>query len=602
MAKQSLFGKPKEKDILPEKKEKKPKGGYKFPSYQFSGSMTKQMKRVLSMRFFKFEKDFAHLISHAPARSYGIIFIAFGLLSLILHYVGFYTQSSGVTPVIAIIFTILSLPFLLTDKSLSVAMQDNAVTDFIFFEFFAMRRVSRTEKAKKIPVTVTILIGFFLAVLGRFLPTWQIIVGAAVVVFVYMSFASPEFAFFTSFILMPYSNYIPRAEIVLPCLVALTFLSFIRKVLYGKRVINVEKYDIVIILLGAFILVSGIFVKGMESFSQSVQMLAMSLGYFLASNVITNRRLAERTLNSLIISSTIPAIISIVQIIVKVIEKQGTYLTKSDLDSIFVRADGLAVFLIVAIVLSVSMAKHSSGFTRGAYVICMSLNLVALIISGEVFAIVAVIISALAYYTLKSNKLVGIRLVILLVLPLGFLLLPESYLGALFSLSSSALNSFEELVSLWRASLDAFLGSPLVGIGMGADSFAFEMASHGIFGHPDSANLFIELGLEAGIFALGSFLILLFIRLRHRRGYFLYVRSSQLSSISLVSGACLFAMLTFGMLNYIWSDVSAYYVFWTVFGIGSATMRVAKQEHDDLVFYYEDIMAVDSSVIDVEIG
>ena len=602
MAKKSLFGNSRRANESSEIKEKKATGGFKFPSYQFSGAMTKRMKRMLSMRFFRFERDFSYYLAHIPARSYGALFISFGLLSLVLHYIGFYGKSSISTLVISIIFTIFSLPFLLTDSSLPVWLQDNPITDFIFFEFFSMRRVSKTEKASRAYSFCWIILGFVLAILGRFVPIWQVVLSSAIAVFVYLSFSSPEFAFFTSFTIMPYSKYIPHSEIVLSCLVALTFLSFVRKVLYGKRVINVEKYDIVLLLMSSFILVSGVFVKGAESFSNSVHMLVMGLGYILAGNVITNRRLADRTLNSLIFSCTLPAAISIVQLIVKIVKAGGEFLTSEDLDSIFVRADGLSVYMLVSAVLAFSMAKHNSGAARVIYSICQVMAMIGLLISGEIFAVIALLIAVMAYRVLKSNKVVALRLMLLLVLPLIFLLLPNSYLDAMLSLSSSPINSFSELVSLWSASFDAFLGSPLVGIGMGADSFVSEMASYGIFGYPDSANLFIELGLEAGVFALLAFVAILIIRIRHRKSYFLYIRGSQLGSISLICGACLFGMLSFGMLNYIWSDMSVYYLFWTLFGIGSATMRVAKREYDDLVFYYEDITAVDSSVIDVEIG
>ena len=83
---------------------------------------------------------------------------------------------------------------------------------------------------------------------------------------------------------------------------------------------------------------------------------------------------------------------------------------------------------------------------------------------------------------------------------------------------------------------------------------------------------------------------------------YLYVRNSQIEIISNLSGACLVGLLAFGMVNYIWSDVSAYYLFWCIFGIGSASLRVAKRDYDDRVIYYEETSALDSSVIDIEIG
>lgn len=580
----------------------KGKRQYVIPCYRFSGAVNKRMKRMLSTRPFKLERSFANFLSHAPARCYGAILLGFGLLSLILYYLGFYGEGHSSTPIISVALTVLAMPFMLTDKSLPVVFQKNALTDYIFFEFFCMRRTSKSEKQTKASFIIFLAFGFALALVGYFFPLWQIILTMGVLLFAYLALSSPEFSFFTSFMIMPYSNYIPYSEIVLPCVVGLTFLSFLRKVLFGKRVLKIEKYDIIIGIMMLFVLISGIFVKGMASFAQSVQMIVMAMGYILASNVITNRRLAESAINSLILSSTVPALISIVQIVVMVIEKKSAIFTKAELNTVFVRTDGLAVFLLISVVLAFSMSKHGSGSARWFYGVGLSANLLALLITGEVFALIALLISLAAYYVLKTHRRGGFSLAVLMLLPYGLLLLPGRYLDALLSLSSSPLNTAAELMALWRSSAVAFGNNLILGIGMGADSFAEEMTSFGIYGYPDSGNLFIEIGLEAGLFALVCFLLLLIVRVRHRRGYFLYVRSSEFSSIARVSGACMIAMLSFGAMNYIWSDLSVFYTFWAVFGIGGATLRNAKQEHDDLVFYYDHTRAVDSSVIDVEIG
>ena len=62
------------------------------------------------------------------------------------------------------------------------------------------------------------------------------------------------------------------------------------------------------------------------------------------------------------------------------------------------------------------------------------------------------------------------------------------------------------------------------------------------------------------------------------------------------------ALIAFGMTEYIWADETLLYLFWCIFGIGSATLRIAKREHDDRVMYYGDLMTADTSVIDVKIG
>ena len=63
----------------------------------------------------------------------------------------------------------------------------------------------------------------------------------------------------------------------------------------------------------------------------------------------------------------------------------------------------------------------------------------------------------------------------------------------------------------------------------------------------------------------------------------------------------LFALILFGMTDYIFYDAGMYFAFFTVFGIGSALLRIAKREHDDRIGYYSN-MDNNASAIDVSIN
>jgi hypothetical protein len=297
---------------------------------------------------------------------------------------------------------------------------------------------------------------------------------------------------------------------------------------------------------------------------------------------------------------TIASVVSIVQFVILII-RYGEAFYQSDLSGVLARSDGMSVFFIAATIFSVGLIKQAHGASRALYVLSTVICFAALIISGEVFAIVVTILGMLGYIIVKMNNYSSFVFPILMFLPMTILFLPNNILDVLFSWGYSV-DSAEHLFEVWRNSLSAFLNNFFIGIGIGSESFASEMAKFGIFGYPDSSNLLIELGLEAGAFALIFFLAALVTRLRHRSIHYLYVRNSQIEVLANISGACLFSLLAFGMVNYIWSEPTAYYIFWCIFGMGSATLRVARKDYDDRVLYYEETSAVDSSVIDIEIG
>lgn len=573
--------------------------GKRFFSRQFSGSVTKQLKRMLSTRPFKMARAVSHLLSHVSTRVYGAAMLTFGLLGVMMYFLGLSADMRALTPVIGIAFALLSIPFLLADKTLPVFLSDFSPTDFIFYELFCMKRHTG-ETIAPFPILVSVFVGFGLAVFSVFMPLWQIALIIGVLVCISVGMESPEFVFLASLFALPYVRFIPYGEVWLIAVTVFALISFLVKVFYGKRVIYVEAYDIFLGVMLLFILISGIFLKGTESFSGSLGMIALSVGYILAGNIITNRRLAERSVNAVVISVVISSLISLTQLIVTALTA-GPDINGEAFNFILARQDGMAVFFIAGALLAVGMIKQSAGPARGAYICSVALIAISLILSGEVFAIFAVLIGILAYFVLKNNSHPGIVLPLMLLLPMLSLLLPNAILNYIFAYSPSILSA-EGLFDLWNNSLGVFANNLFVGIGIGAESFAEEMAALGLFGYPDSSNLFIELGLEAGIFALLSFFCILITRMKHRSIQYLYLRNSQIEHLSCISGACVVSLLAFGMVNYIWSEPSAYYFFWYLFGIGSATLRVAKKDYDDKMVYYEESSAFDSSVIDIEIG
>ena len=117
----------------------------------------------------------------------------------------------------------------------------------------------------------------------------------------------------------------------------------------------------------------------------------------------------------------------------------------------------------------------------------------------------------------------------------------------------------------------------------------------------NSHNLFLEIGLEAGIVALASLVLLIIVRFRHRAVYKSYVKDSQLSLISTMTAIAITCLIILGTTYYLFENMAILYLFWFVFGLGSAALRVAKREHDDKILYYEDIESPDSSVADIKI-
>jgi O-antigen ligase len=181
--------------------------------------------------------------------------------------------------------------------------------------------------------------------------------------------------------------------------------------------------------------------------------------------------------------------------------------------------------------------------------------------------------------------------------------MPQAMQMRLLSILNLADSSIAYRLSIFRSSLAMLQKHPFLGVGVGADNFskAFApFAEEGVIA-PHSHNLLLQIGCEAGIAALFTFALLFFTRMRHISVYGRYIRRGSMRTVTVFATLALFALLIFGMSDYIWFSPSMYYLFFVLFGMGSASLRIAKDEADDRLNYHGDARRADSSVVDISL-
>lgn len=578
--------------------------GVKFVERSLSGSMTSRKKKLLSLGIMKFFGRLARIISYTSTRGYGALFLSCGLLTVTSELAKAYFNVAGAdvlfTSILGAILALLAIPMLMVDKPFCIALQDFALTDYLFFEFFSIKRMHRQAKERVIPPFVMAVFGILFAALGMFLGTRAVFAVLAAAVAVYLSFASPEFAFFSTIIIIPVVPLFERGMLVLMCMIGAAFISFMRKVLFGKRVYSIEQYDILVILFAALILVSGIFKQGLPSFENSLSLLVMALGYPLANNLIANRRLAECALGAIAISALLTAGYTAIELVGLLSVGGASALGGYTAHAAFSSEGIYAAFLLTAFFSSGYFAVTAkSRPMRAFHIFVIALDLIQLILTGRVDALLALLAGSVAYALIRYTGKLAIIAAVILPLPLLVLLIPD---GAL-SFMPIALDggyTVAERFELWGASLRMLADNLLIGVGIGADSFSSAISEYGQTA-PNSACFFIEIACEAGIFALIAFLLLLAVRAIHYAVYRDYITESRVTHLSQSAFAMTYVLVSIGMTEYFWADTTVYYLFWCIFGIGSAALRISKREHDDRVIYYGDLMSVDSSVMNVKL-
>ena len=573
-----------------------------YSSKEISGIGTLGTMRLLKGKVAKFLNYIGRSFAYSSTRSYGTFLLSFGIMSLLLNLSEYYfntePQVALSSLVIGAVLALISIPLLIFDRPMCIAVQDFFITDYLFFEFLSIKRMHRNFSHPTIPPVAGLFLGVIPAALSFLISIEWIILALVVIAVVTVAFTTPEFPMILALILVPYLPVIPASEWVLTFISLVTFFSFAFKVILGKRVYNFSIYDALIFIIILFALVGGIVGYGGDSFKNSVIFAVLLLGYFPASNLIVNRRLADCAIKAVIVSSIPITAIAIIEFIVEL------PITKFDVPSystpgtsaLFTSPPAFAAFLMVSASLTLAFAiekKHKAKKIFYFSVFVIELLVLGLTVQPAVW--VTMIAALLAYLIITSRKIPRESLLLLILLPYLFFLIPGKNLNTV----SDFLNlptSFSEKIAAYRDALLTVKENMWLGVGIGDESY---IAATG--GKSPIFNLFVGIGVELGVLVLAIFVVMMLIRFRHLSYYRYYMRNSLVGIDGNMCAVATVILLVFGVDAYIFADRSVLYLFWLVFGICTAALRTAKREYDDRLSYYGDSSSSEYSALDIGI-
>ena len=235
--------------------------------------------------------------------------------------------------------------------------------------------------------------------------------------------------------------------------------------------------------------------------------------------------------------------------------------------------------------------------------ICLAVNVIAMALTFTRGAWVALIIAFIALAVLRSKSSPKALLIPLALLPIALSFIPTVFINRILSVVNLSDSSIASRLSIWRSSLLMLRDNLLFGIGIGGGSFEEEFVKYAedAVTAPHSHNLFLEIGIEAGAIALLLFVFLMIIRARHLATYARYISHSSLTTTALSSAISIFAILTFGMTDYVFYNPTMIYLFFAIFGLSSATLRISRKEHDDELYFRDGILSSESASLDISL-
>jgi hypothetical protein len=565
-----------------------------FNTLEISGGTSPRTKRFLKGNFSKGIGKIGRYLSYTTLKSYGAFLLSFGLLTLFLNLGKYYVLDNSVVKpsilAVGIFLSVTAIPLLFFDKPMCIAMQDFALTDYLFFEFLSIKRMNRIQNPPSIPIFISIFFGMALSLIGFFVSLEYVLVALLVLVTVVLSFTSLEFPMILTLLLLPYCQFLPYDAHVIGALSILSFLGYFIRVLLGKRSYHLNFYGVAVFLFGVFILISGLIQNEPQSARSTWLSLALLLGYYPATGLVVNRRLADSALKAVVFATLPLAVYTLVNSVVGFANNgfrfsELYYGISSRSDAGFV-AD--IYLLISAIFTLMFFFQKNQKVKKAFYAVFFAIDVLCIAISSYLGIVIALILALiLALITFKNTK-AGYVIFPITLIPYLILLLPVSYLDKI----SQFLRLTVPLSRLKAGLLDTAslaFSNAFSGVGLGAVPDTF-------------ANLCVELFASAGVFALVILLVLLAVRFIQTAVIFRYVKYSSVYVASTMSTVSIGALVTAGAFGPLFAIPELLYIFFVIFGISESTLRVAKKESDDRLNYYGDARSSEASAVDINIA
>ncbi len=556
-----------------------------FFAKEISGVSTGREKNHFLNRLNKLTDAIMKSLAYTSARAIGFAFLSFGLLSLIMNLSKYYFADNPTVELATLImcaaFVVVGVPLVFIDKPLSIMLQDFIVTDYIFFEFFSIKRMRRDEKIKTIPNIVAIVIGLALATLAFFFSVEYVLISIAVLIFATISFVSPEFPFLFSVLILPYISALPFSDFYLAGLLVLTIVSFFRKVMLGKRVYIFGISDVLIFVFALVIFIFGIVGKGDMAVRENMIYFIFALAYIPAANMIVNRRLVECATDAVLASATPISIFAIVVHIAALANPASGVSYE-----VFASAEAITAYIFVAAAFALFYIPHLKGGKRALVVIQLMLFLIALLTSMLAPVLIILPPFVLSYVFISRSRSSRVWVLLLFLLPGVIFFLPAGALDAISSAFSMPV-AFSEMSEQLLYSFRLFLENMFFGVDYTLDGALY------------FTNTPIGIGLRFGVLAIIIITIIIFLRLRQLSLYDSYLRSSSLLSLSNMTFLAMVSLLMLGWFADVSANMSIYVLFFLVFGMSTASLRISKSEYEDRLRYFGDNRSVDSSDADI---
>lgn len=543
--------------------------GIFIPSSLRKSLKTRLSEAVEESVFLEKVVSFLKLLFFIPMISYGVFLFAFGLSTTVLQALLFFLQgqSSGAALDLftGLALVLLSLPVMFKGyEPIIGCMQKSVLGSLILRSVFGVQDTANDRKS----VSGSNFLLFFAGVLCG-IATWLLPPMELIMVGVFLALAIgvvfvPEAGILLLLVSFPFLGYLSHPAITCALAVLYVGACWLIKVAIGKRSFSVDLSDALVLCLMLTVFISA-FAGGQAPMQSALLYLAMMCGYLITANLLRSQLWIRRASSGLIVSSFVVAIIGLIQ-----------RLRGQTVSSVFGSQLILSCYLLLLIPLTLArLSACETARGRFRYLFVLAAQTACILVGGSRLALLIWLIELIGFGLLATRKTLSVLLIVALLLPIVYLLLPV--LGVSIDVGVPALASRQEV----SHELMSLIGkAPLTGIGMSDSLLLLALPDSSGVLNPELGNTYLRLAVQLGIPGLLLCLVLALVWLV--AAFTLVCRNAGRREKCYTRGwiVGIGAMLVMGFFCYLWADYRLLMLFWCMAGLFQS-VRKYSIEHEN---------------------
>ena len=551
----------------------------------------------------RFGRSLANLMASLAVNVYGMFFMSFGLCTVITQFVAIYVvPSSLANPQMGLltgaICVVCSVPFLLSSKSVIQIFSGGKIARKITVKLFCIPE-EKLWNPKKVGgadfMLLTAFMGIAAGAITYFISPIQIVAAFFIFVSVVLIFSYPESGIILSCILIPFLQYLNHVDLVMFALVTLTAVSYVIKLLRGKRTFRTSSAGVMVMLFGVAMIIAGIFSPGGKSaLLHSIYNVIIIWGaFFLGGNLTRNDNVRKICIKILTAALIVIAFLQFFNLYYSHLYASVEQSFETDYRYIVLNSKlgvennlkipGLWAAMLSPLLIS-ECFKAKRIYGAVGVILCFVPVVLSIAYFGTLEIMIALLIGVALYLILHSPKSIPNILIIALCAALIFMLVPvvASQLGVhnLITFGEIIENIFpgSDELSAYRShiendTLKMLLDGNIFGIGSGVYAYQTALSPYVT---PVSANAqmpgtsYMQIFCESGIIGLFIFAIFSVLLLKSGIKYVIKPNDREYKTLMLGLICGYITALILASASCIFEDIQMRYLFWLYAGLISS--------------------------------